>query len=307
MKNVIVLLGPTASGKTSLAINLAQEIGGEIISADSMQIYKYMDIGTAKPSVEERKGIPHHLIDEVYPSEEFSVARFKDSALHYIKKVMEGGKTPIVCGGTGLYINSLVHNIDFSEMNIDWTIRENLMAKEQEYGNGYLYEMLLEVDPASGKKLHKNDTKRIIRALEVYQQTGKTISYHQKISRSTPSEYQFSVFGLSVDREILYHRINQRVDKMMEEGLVEEVEKLKRLGYSEYRIPMQGIGYKEILAFLKGEFSLEGAVENIKQGTRRYGKRQITWFKRLENVSWLNPLILEEREILKKILRISCM
>jgi tRNA dimethylallyltransferase len=302
MQNVIVIFGPTASGKTSLSIQLAEEIGGEIISADSMQIYKYMDIGTAKPTLKERREIPHYLIDEVDPSEEFSVARFKETALLYIKKVFDKGKIPIVCGGTGLYINSLIYNIDFSEMDMDWTIRENLLNKEKEFGHGYLYELLCEIDPSTAQKLHINDTKRIIRAIEVYEKTGKTLSYFNEMSRVTPSEYKYSLIGLALDRDLLYRRINHRVDKMMKDGLVDEVKKLRDLGYSNYRIPMQGIGYKEILAYLKGEISLEESVESIKMGTRRYAKRQMTWFKRLKNVRWINPLSIDEGEFIKKLM-----
>ncbi|HHV99478.1 MAG TPA: tRNA (adenosine(37)-N6)-dimethylallyltransferase MiaA [Clostridiaceae bacterium] len=288
MHNVIVIFGPTASGKTRLSIELAKEIGGEIISADSMQIYKFMDIGTAKPSKEEMDGIKHYMIDEVYPDEEFSVAKYKKLALEYIKEIISKGKIPIIIGGTGLYINSLIYNIDFSEVETDWDLRNKLKKEADEKGNAYLHDKLKAIDPDAAQKIHVNDVKRIIRAIEVYESTGKTISHLQKVSRLKPPEYNYIKIGLTMDRAKLYDRINKRVDVMLENGLVDEVKKLVELGYDKNAIAMQGLGYKEILAYLRGECTLAEAVEILKRETRRYAKRQITWFKRIKDVFWID-------------------
>ncbi|MCX7922934.1 MAG: tRNA (adenosine(37)-N6)-dimethylallyltransferase MiaA [Clostridia bacterium] len=288
MQDVIVLIGPTASGKTKLSVELAKKIGGDIISADSMQIYKYMDIGTAKPDKEEMQGIKHYLIDEVYPDEEFNVARFQETATEYIEQIIAADKVPIVAGGTGLYVNSLVYNINFSETISDWELRERLKKEAEEKGNDYLHARLREIDPEAADSIHPNNVKRVIRAIEVYEYTKKPISYHQQNSRQIPPKYNFILIGLTMDREKLYDRINKRVDLMVEKGLVDEVKKLMELGYDKSHVAMQGIGYKEILAYLRGEISIDEAVYQIKIGTRHYAKRQITWFKRLENVFWVN-------------------
>jgi len=301
MHNVIVIFGLTASGKTRLSIELAKRIGGEIISADSMQIYKFMDIGTAKPTKDEMDGIKHYMIDEVYPDEEFSVAKFKKLALKYIEEIISKGKIPIIVGGTGLYINSLIYNIDFSEVETDWNLRKKLKKEADEKGNAYLHDKLKAIDPEAAEKIHENDVKRIIRAIEVYELTGKTISYLQKISRLKPPEYNYIKFGLIMDRSKLYDRINKRVDIMMENGLVNEVEKLVELGYDKNAIAMQGLGYKEILAYIRGECSMDEAVEILKRETRRYAKRQITWFKRIEDVKWIDmDRFSNDDEILEK-------
>lgn len=288
MGNVIVILGPTASGKTGLAIKLAKEIGGEIISADSMQIYKYMDIGTAKPDEAEMEGIRHYLIDEVYPDEEFSVARYQELALRYIDEILSKGKIPIITGGTGLYINSLIYNINFTETVSDWELRESLKKEAEEKGNEYLYEKLKEFDPEAAKRIHVNDTKRIIRAIEVYTHTKQTISQHQAVSRSEPPRHRFILIGLRMDREKLYERINHRVDLMMEKGLVDEVKRLVELGYDRNTVAMQALGYKEVLAYFRGEISLEEAAYIIKRDSRHYAKRQMTWFRRNEGIYWLD-------------------
>ena len=288
MNRVIIIVGPTASGKTNLSIELAKRMDGEIISADSMQIYKYMDIGTAKPTKEEMQGIKHYLIDEVLPSEDFNVVRFKELAEKYIEKILEMGKQPIVAGGTGLYISSLINNINFSESESDWELRETLKKEAEELGPEYLHKKLQEVDPTSAMNIHPNNIKRVIRALEVYYQTQKPISYHNEISRTIPPKYEFILIGLTMDRQVLYERINKRVDIMIQNGLVDEVNKLVNLGYADSIISMQGIGYKEILEFLRNNITLEQAIENIKQGTRRYAKRQITWFKRITGIRWFN-------------------
>ncbi|MDP4180895.1 MAG: tRNA (adenosine(37)-N6)-dimethylallyltransferase MiaA [Bacillota bacterium] len=288
MNRVIVIIGPTASGKTALSISLAKEMGGEIISADSMQIYRYMNIGTAKPDKEEMAGIPHYLIDEVNPDEEFSVAKFKLLATEYIDEIIKNGKQPIVVGGTGLYINSLLYNIDFSETICDWELRDKLKKEAEEFGNEFLHKKLELIDPVAAKRIHINDLKRIIRAIEVYEYSKKTISEHQEVSRKNPSKYRFYSYGLMMDRERLYDRINKRVDLMFERGLIEEVKNLIKLGYDKNSVAMQAIGYKETLAYLKGDMTLEDALELIKRESRRYAKRQITWFKRTENINWID-------------------
>jgi len=302
MGNVIVIVGPTASGKTKISIELAKDIKGEIISADSMQVYKYMDIGTAKADEKERAGIRHYLIDEVYPDEEFSVARFQQLALKYIDEILQKGKVPIVVGGTGLYINSLIYNINFSETISDWELREKLKKEAEEKGNEYLHQKLREIDPEAASRIHVNDVKRIIRAIEVFKYTNKPISYHQEISRLNPPKHKFLIIGLTMDRKKLYDRINRRVDLMLERGLVDEVKKLASMGYDKNSVAMQGLGYKEILAYLRGEMSLEDAIYSLKRDTRRYAKRQMTWFRRIENVHWIDLDKCErEEEILKNI------
>lgn len=288
MENVIVIMGPTASGKTKLSIELAKDINGEIVSADSMQIYKFMDIGTAKADEEEKQGIRHYLIDEVTPDEEFSVARFKELAIKYIDEIIKDGKIPIISGGTGLYIDSLIYNIEFGDTICDWELRESLKREASEMGNEYLHNKLKEIDPEAAKKIHMNNVKRVIRAIEVYTYTQKTITSHQEDSKKKPSKYNFIVFGLTMDREKLYERINQRVDLMMEKGLVDEVNKLIEMGYDKSTIAMQGIGYKEILSYLRGEITLDEAVYVLKRDTRHYAKRQLTWFNRMKNVTWIN-------------------
>jgi len=300
MNKVIVIAGPTASGKTDLAIKLAHEINGEIISADSMQIYRGMDIGTAKPTMEERQGIPHYLIDIVDPDEEYSVAHFQRDAKNCIKEILNRGKVPIVAGGTGLYINSLVYNINFSETTADWEYRKQLEEIARDKGPEELHRFLQKVDPVSAEKIHPNNIKRVIRALEVFKTTGKPISQHQLESRTEKPEYEFKIFGLEMDRKILYERINKRVDKMMEMGLYEEVESLLEK-YSPDLVSLQGIGYKEIISAIKGEYSLEEAVEKIKLNTRHLAKRQITWFKKTENLRWIDTGNTETRAIIKKL------
>lgn len=282
-----MIVGPTASGKTRLSIELAKEINGEIISADSMQIYKYMDIGTAKPDTEEMSGIKHYLINEVFPDEEFNVAKYRELANGYIDQVLKNGKHPIIVGGTGLYINSMIYNINFSETISDWEYRDELKQEAEEKGNRFIYDRLVEVDPEAAAKIHENDIKRVIRALEVFKHTNKTMTYHNNLSRLMPPPYRYLVFGLKWDREKLYGRIEKRVDLMFENGLLEEVKKLSTMGYDRKLIAMQGLGYKEIFCYLKGEATLNEAVNIVKRDTRRYAKRQITWFKRIEELNWL--------------------
>ncbi|NLX64917.1 MAG: tRNA (adenosine(37)-N6)-dimethylallyltransferase MiaA [Clostridiaceae bacterium] len=288
MDKVVVIAGPTASGKTDLAVELALKLNGEVISADSMQIYRGMDIGTAKPTMEERRGIPHHLIDIVDPDEEYSVAQFKEDALACIKDIIKRGKTPIVAGGTGLYINSLVYNITFSETISDWEYRERMKKLSEEQGPQVLYEYLKKVDPKSAEIIHPNNIKRVIRALEVYETTGIPISEHKEASRKNPPLYKFLIYGLQVEREELYRRIDQRVDKMIEKGLYDEVKGLLGRGYSPDLVSLQGIGYKEIIAAIEGRCSLSEATERIKTNTRHLAKRQITWFKKTEGLVWID-------------------
>ncbi|HEY5584900.1 MAG TPA: tRNA (adenosine(37)-N6)-dimethylallyltransferase MiaA [Ruminiclostridium sp.] len=288
MNCVIVIVGPTASGKTSLSIELAKRLNGEIISADSMQIYKHMDIGTAKPTLDEMQGIKHYLIDEVLPSEDFNVVKFKELANKYIEEIIQKDKQPIIVGGTGLYISSLINNINFSESECDWELRETLKKEAEEYGPQYIHDKLKLVDAETANNIHPNNVKRVIRALEVYYQTQKPISYHNEMSRGVPSKYKFILIGLSMDRQHLYERIDKRVDIMLENGLVDEVKSLISLGFADCLISMQGIGYKEILSYINNEITLEEVVDIIKRGSRRYAKRQITWFKRINEIKWFS-------------------
>lgn len=288
MEPVVVITGPTASGKTELAIRLARIVNGEIISADSMQVYKYMDIGTAKPTVPEMRGIRHHLIDEVLPDTEFSVARFRELALSYIPEILGRGKQPIVAGGTGLYINSLIYNINFSETVSDWELRERLKREAEEKGNRHLYERLVRIDPEAASRIHENDVKRIIRAIEVHEHTGKPISWHRQVSRLDPPPYRYFVFGLRWDREKLYERIDRRVELMFRNGLVDEVKSLMERGYDKNAVAMQGLGYKEVLSYFRGECTLDEVGYILKRDTRHYAKRQLTWFRRIEGIDWLD-------------------
>lgn len=288
MEPVIVLVGPTASGKTGLSIELAKIINGSIVSADSMQIYRHMDIGTAKPDAIERSEIRHYMIDEVNPDENFSVAKYREMAMKYISKIIEEGGHPIIVGGTGLYVNSLLYNINFSETICDEGLRESLKTEANEKGNRYLYNKLLAIDPEAALKIHENDVKRVIRAIEVYTHTNRPISQHAHLSRLEPPPYNYIVFGLNWVRGKLYERIDKRVDSMLQSGLVEEVKNLMKLGYDKGTTAMQGIGYKEILNYLKGECSLEETIYILKRDTRHYAKRQLTWFKRLDGIHWLD-------------------
>lgn len=286
-KPLLILTGPTAAGKTDLSIGLAKALNGEIISADSMQVYRHMDIGTAKIKKEQMQGIPHYLIDELEPWEEFNVAVFQARCKKYIEEIHAKGKLPILAGGTGFYIQSVLYDVDFEETEADEAYRRELMAFAKEQGNKALHEMLANVDKASAQAIHPNNVKRVIRALEYYKQTGKKISEHNKEQQKKTAEYDFRYYVLSLPREILYERINQRVDVMREEGLVEEVKKLLAMGCSKEMVSMQGLGYKEIVAALEGEDTLEAAFEKIKQETRHFAKRQFTWFKRERDVTWI--------------------
>lgn len=288
MEPVIVIVGPTASGKTGVSIELAKLIDGNIVSADSMQVYKHMNIGTAKPDDDEMSGIIHYMIDVVEPDEEFSVARYRKMALDCISHILELKKRPIVVGGTGLYINSLIHNISFSETIRDEELRDKLKREAEEKGNRYLHDKLMDVDPQAAAKIHENDVKRVIRALEVYEHTKLPISKHVQVSRLEPPEYDYILFGLNWDREKLYNRIEKRVDAMLQEGLIDEVKGLIQMGYDAGNTGMQAIGYKEVLKYLKGEYTLDETKYILKRDTRRYAKRQLTWFRRLEGINWID-------------------
>lgn len=288
MKPLIILTGPTAVGKTALSIRLAKAIGGEIISADSMQVYRRMDIGSAKITKEEMMGIPHHLIDVLEPDEEFNVTVFQKLAKAAVEEIYSRGNIPIVAGGTGFYIQALLNDIDFTENGEDTSIRDELEALAKEKGAEYLHGMLLAIDPESAEQIHANNKKRVIRAIEYYRQTGKRISEHNKRERQKESPYDFLYYVVNTDRDILYQRIDQRVDEMMKQGLVEEVKELKDSGCTRDMVSMQGLGYKEILDHLQGECTLSDAVYLLKRDTRHFAKRQITWFKRERDVKWLN-------------------
>lgn len=292
---LVVIAGPTASGKTAAGVYLAKQLNGEVVSADSMQIYREMTIGTAKPVTEEMEGIPHHLIDFVDPSDSFSVAEYVQLAQQKIGEIHSRGKLPILVGGTGLYISSLVDNIQFSESESDIAYREQMIALAQQEGAQALWEKLSEVDPAAAQKIHPNNVGRVARALEVYHTTGIPISAHQERSRTKPSPYALCMMALSFrDRQKLYDRINLRVNLMVEQGLEQEARQLIQKGYG--ATSFQAIGYKEMGAYLAGEETLEEACEHIRQESRRYAKRQLTWFRRDERYRWFYAEDYEDRE-----------
>ncbi len=287
-KPIIILTGPTAVGKTALSIALAKAIDGEIISADSMQVYKQMDIGSAKITKDEMEGVPHHLVDVLDPQEGFDVCRFQSMAKEALAGIYERGRVPIVVGGTGFYIQALLYDIDFTETEEDTAYRRELSELARTKGNHALHEMLKQVDPESAEAIHENNVKRVIRALEFYQETGEKISAHNEQQRLHESPYQFCYFVLTDDRKTLYERIDERVDLMLEQGLVAEVQALKEQGCRADMVSMKGLGYKEILAYLDGQISLEEAVYIIKRDTRHFAKRQLTWFRRERDVIWLD-------------------
>lgn len=295
-KPLIILTGPTAVGKTALSIRLAKAVNGEIISADSMQVYKMMDIGTAKITPEEMQDIKHYLIDEFMPDEDFNVVKFKQLALTYMEEIYAKGKIPIIVGGTGFYIQAILNDIDFTETDEDTSYREHLKQVADERGAEFLYEQLKEIDEEATKTIHQNNVKRVIRALEYYHQTGKKISEHNEEQKQKESPYNFAYFVLNHDRNILYDRIEKRIDIMMEQGLVGEVSSLYNKGYTKDLVSMQGLGYKEIIDYLEGECTLEEAVYVLKRDTRHFAKRQLTWFKREREVIWLNKSEFDDSE-----------
>ena len=296
-KPLIILAGPTAVGKTSLSIRLAKETGGEIISADSMQVYRHMDIGSAKITKEEMDGVPHYLVDVLEPEEEFNVVRFQQMAKEAAEKIWEKGKIPLVVGGTGFYIQALLYDIDFTENDGDESYRRQLEQKgSDEEGASELYEMLKTVDPKAAQEIHPRNIKRIIRALEFYHQTGRKISEHNETQRQKESPYNYAYFVLTDERSRLYERIDQRVDLMMEQGLLDEVRYLKERGVRKDSTAMQGLGYKELYAYLEGEYPLDEAVRIIKRDTRHFAKRQLTWFKRERDVIWADKSVIGQEE-----------
>ncbi len=281
---LVILTGPTAVGKTALSIKLAQKINGEIVSADSMQVYRGMDIGTAKITESEMQGIRHHLIDIIEPDEEFNVVRFKEAAKKACDDIIKRGKVPVLTGGTGFYIQALLYNVDFSYEEDDGTRKKLEDLAKSEEGRDMLYDILKEKDPESAELIHKNNTKRIIRALEFYHSTGRKISSHNKDERQKEPYYNAAYFVLNTDRQVLYERIDRRVDKMLSEGLLDEVKALKNAGMTRDMVSMQGLGYKEILSYLDGEISYDEAVRILKRDTRHFAKRQLTWFRREREV-----------------------
>ena len=285
---LIVLTGPTAVGKTSLSISLAKAVNGEIISADSMQVYKKMDIGSAQIRSEEMQGIPHYLVDVLEPEEEFHIVKFQQMAKKAMEDIYSRGKIPILVGGTGFYIQAVTKDIDFTEAQQENDYRKELEALAEEKGGEHLHEMLRKVDPVSADAIHAHNVKRVIRALEFYNQNGSPISAHNEEQKQHESPYNLAYFVLNMPRELLYERIDLRVDQMMKEGLLEEVSRLKEEGCHRGMVSMQGLGYKEILAYLDGEYPLEEAVRVLKRDTRHFAKRQLTWFRREQELTWVN-------------------
>lgn len=286
-EKVIVICGPTASGKTALSIELAKKINGEIISADSMQIYKEMNIGTAKPTKEEMQGIKHYLLDFVSPNERYSVAQYKQDAKNAIKEIISKGKIPIIVGGTGLYIDSLIYEIEYNDIKIDENYRKELEKIIEEQGLEKLYKNAMQIDPIAMEKISVNDKKRIMRVLEIYKATGKTKTEQELESRKKPVEFDYKVFAINWDRETLYQRINKRVDIMIEQGLIDEVKNILEK-YDKFPTAMQGLGYKEVVDYINGIYTKEEMIDKIKMETRRYAKRQLTWFRKNKQTIWLD-------------------
>ena len=305
---LIVLTGPTAVGKTSLSIQLAKAIGGEIISADSMQVYRHMDIGSAKVTADEMEGVPHHLIDVLEPDQDFNVVTFQHMAKEALQGIYNRRRIPIIAGGTGFYIQALLYDIDFKENEDGSPVRrelEELAAREGEAAPAVLHAMLEEIDPDSAARIHANNVKRVIRAIEYYRLTGRKISVHNQEERTKESPYDFLYYVVNTERPVLYARIDRRVDQMMENGLVEEVQTLKSMGCHRGQTSMQGLGYKEILDYLDGRCTLDEAVYVLKRDTRHFAKRQLTWFKRERDVIWINKQEYgyQEEKILERILK----
>lgn len=287
-KPLVILTGPTAVGKTELSIQLAKRIDGEIISADSIQVYQHMDIGSAKITKDEMEGVPHYLIDEIPPDQEFNVVKFQEYARNYLNLIYSRNKIPIIAGGTGFYIQALLYDIDFTQGEHNRTYRSRLEVLLAEKGPEYLHSLLAQVDRESARQIHYHNSKKVIRALEYYYQSGEKISEHNRRQRQNASPYNFAYFVLNLNRQLLYQRINSRIDAMIEKGLVEEVLSLKKMNYTKEMVSMQGLGYKEIMDYLEGESSLEEAVYKIKKNTRHFAKRQLTWFKREKEVEWVD-------------------
>ena len=295
---LIILTGPTAVGKTDLSIKLSKSLNAEIISADSMQIYKYMDIGSAKVTKEEMDGVVHYMIDEVTPDVPFSVSEFQMRSEKYIEEINKKGKNVLITGGTGLYLNSLIYNMDFAKSNANNEIREKLEQELAENGIDYMHEKLRGLDEEAANRIHKNNTKRVIRAIEVCMSGQKMNDFSKDLRYN--EKYKPIIIVLNRDREVLYQRINKRVDIMLENGLLDEVKKLLEMGYTKDMISMQGIGYKEMIKYLDGEYTYDEAIEIIKRDSRRYAKRQLTWFKRYQDAKWFDLDKYQDIEILKE-------
>lgn len=287
-KPLVIIAGPTATGKSKYSVLFSKRHNGAVISADSMQVYKYMDIGSAKITKEEMQGVPHYLVDVLEPKEEFHVARFQSMAKDALKDIYEKNQIPVVCGGTGFYIQALLYGIDFSSGEENNNLRQELQCFADEHGAHALFERLRAVDPKSCELIHENNVKRVIRAIEYYETTGEPISLHNAREKEKESEYNFVFFVLNDDRQKLYDGIERRVDQMVEMGLFDEVKRLKEMGYSKDYVSMQGLGYKEVLDALNGDITFEEAVYRIKRDTRHFAKRQITWFKREKDVVWID-------------------
>lgn len=285
---LIVVAGPTASGKTALAVEIAERINGEVISADSVQIYKYLDIGSAKPTREEKRGIPHYMIDCVDPSDDFSVADYTRAAHGYAGDIYSRGKIPVLAGGTGLYISSVVNDVDFGEEQTDGALREELWKIARERGTEYMHNMLREVDEEAASNIHPNNVVRVVRAVEFYKKTGVPISVHQAKTREKESRYLPCMLAIEHNRDMLYDRINRRVDIMLENGLLDEVRSLTERGYRKTLNSMKGIGYKEVMDYLRGFMTYAELTEAVKRESRRYAKRQLTWFKKDKRIIWIN-------------------
>ena len=305
MKDLIVLTGPTAVGKTSLSIALAKAVDGEIISADSMQVYKYMNIGTAKITEEEKCGIPHFLIDELEPDEEFNVTIFKNKVMGYIEDIKSRGKVPIIVGGTGFYIQSVIYDINFNEYGDDSEVRKKYELMAETIGKSELHKKLALVDREYADSVSENNVKKVVRALTFFEMTGEKLSEHNKRERERSSPFDFAYFVLTMDRKKLYERIDKRVDLMFDMGLVEEVKALMAKGYDKSLVSMQGIGYKEVIDYLSGKMSLEECIDIIKRDTRHFAKRQLTWFKREKVVTYIDKdEFVSEDKCLKEMLRV---
>ncbi len=285
---LIVLAGPTAVGKSELSVELAKQIGGAVISADSIQVYRYMDIGSAKITKEEMQGVDHYLVDEFLPDEDFHVVKFQLYAKRYLEEIYQKGQIPILVGGTGFYIQAILKDIDFSEQECDEAYREELEKLAEEKGVSFLHDMLKGVDEKAAAEIHANNKKRVIRALEYHHLSGEKISEHNEREKQKQSPYNFAYFVLNDERAKIYEKIDRRVDGMLKQGLVDEVVRLKEMGYGKELVSMQGLGYKEILSYLDKEISYEEAVYILKRDTRHFAKRQLTWFKRENDVIWVN-------------------
>lgn len=303
-KPLVVITGPTAAGKTGLSVKLAKKINGEIISADSMQVYTGMDIGTAKITKEEMCGIPHHMIDILDPAEEFNVALFKKYAGSYIDEITARGHIPIIVGGTGFYIRSVLYDTEFTSCDTDYELRQKLFDYAKENGNDALFAKLLEIDPVSAETIHANNVKRVVRAIEYHTLTGERISEHNARERMKSSPYDFAYFVINMDRKVLYERIDRRVDTMIDDGLVDEVKELTKKGLTKDMVSMKGLGYKEIIEYFEGALTLDESINLIKKETRHFAKRQLTWFRREKDVIWLDKSKKDDDILIDEILQV---